>query len=210
MMGVLQSQKEAIAMVQAKTRFNSIEEYAALDTSDLPEGRFELVDGVIVEMGAENHQNIIIGTALIIALAQFVPFYLICRGTEIEVESTLVTCREPDLIVLTEDTRSAMQRDKRSIITKAMPAPSLVVEVVSPGGDSTKNYQRDYIDKRREYAQRGIPEYWLIDPSRDVVMVMRLAGNGYQAKEFRGSDRIVSPTFPNLELTAEQILNAGL
>jgi Uma2 family endonuclease len=113
------------------------------------------------------------------------------------------------LMVLTEDTRSAMQRDKRSIITKAMPAPALVVEIVSPGGQGSDNYQRDYIDKRREYAARGIPEYWLVDPSRAVVIVMRLEDGGYVEKTFEGSDRVISPTFPTLELTAEQILNAG-
>ncbi|WP_367889252.1 Uma2 family endonuclease [Leptolyngbya iicbica] len=45
-----------------------------------------------------------------------------------------------------------------------MPAPLLVVEVVSPG---KVNEDRDYRYKRSEYATRGIGEYWIIDPSRD-------------------------------------------
>jgi Uma2 family endonuclease len=210
MMGVLQSKQEAIAMVQAKPRFNSIEEYAALDTSELPECPYELVDGVIVEMGAETDLNVKIAFFLGFKLAQIVSYSLIRIGSEIAVDSQSVTSRFPDLMVLTPEGDAALQVDKRSIITKAMPAPSLVVEVVSPGGEGSDNYQRDYIDKRREYAQRGIPEYWLIDPSRDVVMVMRLDGNSYQSREFRKGDRVISPTFPNLELTAERILNAGL
>jgi Uma2 family endonuclease len=46
-------------------------------------------------------------------------------------------------------------------ITREMPPPRLVVEVVSPG---KKDRDRDYIAKRQQYAERGIPEYWLIDP----------------------------------------------
>jgi Uma2 family endonuclease len=46
-------------------------------------------------------------------------------------------------------------------------------------------------------------------PSRAVVIVMRLEDGGYVEKTFEGSDRVISPTFPTLELTAEQILNAG-
>ena len=42
-----------------------------------------------------------------------------------------------------------------------------------------------------------------------MVLVLTLKNGAYQAREFRGSDRIVSPTFPNLQLTAEQILRAG-
>jgi Uma2 family endonuclease len=210
MMGVLQSKQEAIAMVQTKNRFNSIEEYAALDTSELPECPYELVDGVIVEMGAENTQNINIAIALIVVLAQFISTNLIYRGTEIQVDGSSVKSRFPDLMVLTEEGSHALPRNKRSLIVRDMPAPLLVVEIVSPGSEGSDNYQRDYIDKRREYAERGIPEYWLIDPSRALVIMMRLDGTGYQAKEFRGSDRIISPTFPNLELTAEQILNTGL
>jgi Uma2 family endonuclease len=150
------------AMPQAKVRFTNIEAYAALDTSDLPECRFELVDGVIVEMGAENTLNIKIATFLMVALARIVPYSLIYRGTEIEVTSPYVTCREPDLMVLTEAADQALQDDKRSIVKLTMPNPALVIEVVSPGEPGSENYKRDYEQKPKEYAARGIPEYWLI------------------------------------------------
>jgi Uma2 family endonuclease len=196
-------------MVQAKTRFTTIEEYAALTTSDLPEGRFELVYGEIIEMGAETDQNIKIAIFLITVLVQYIPFYLLRRGTEIQVKSPFVTCREPDLIVLTPEANDAMQADKRSIIRLSMPNPLLVVEVVSPGDENDPNYQRDYLEKPHEYAQRGIPEYWRIDPSQKVVAVLRLEGTAYQVTEFQGSDRVLSPAFPELTLTAEAILNPG-
>jgi len=90
-----------------------------------------------------------------------------------------------------------------------MPAPALVVEVVSPGEPGTDNYDRDYVEKPKEYAARGIPEFWQIDPSRSVVIVLTLKDGAYQSREFREGDRVVSLAFPDLQLTAEQILGAG-
>ncbi len=86
-----------------------------------------------------------------------------------------------------------------------MPPPQLVVEVVSPG---KANQQRDYVEKREQYATRGIPEYWIVDPHAAVVIVLKLESNNYiEVGQFRGCDRILSPTFPALDLTAEQVLN---
>jgi Uma2 family endonuclease len=195
-------------MVQAKPRFKTIEEYAALTTSDLPECRFELVDGEIIEMGAESDLNTRIAMFLISALLPFVPYYLLRRGTEVEVVSTSVTCREPDLMVVTDACHGAISASRRSIITLTIPNPALVIEVVSPGAQSSDNYQRDYIDKPKEYAARGIPEYWRIDPSRDVVSVLVLAGTTYQVTDYKGQAAISSPTFPALCLTAAEILSA--
>jgi Uma2 family endonuclease len=196
-------------MIQAKLRFRTFEEYAALDPSELPEGHYELVNGVIVEMGAENDQNLEIVSFLFSVFLQFVPCNLLRRGTEIAVSSRLVTSRFPDLTVLSEETRAAMKRDRRSLITLEMPPPRLVIEVVSPGEPGEPNYDRDYIDKRKEYAMRGIPEYWLIDPLRSVVLILSLVNGTYTAAEFRGSDRLHSPTFPALNLSAQQVLTAG-
>ena len=136
-----------------------------------------------------------------------IPFERVGDKQQVAVDSLTVKAREPDLTIITEETRAAM--GKESLITREMPAPSLVIEVVSPGKPSEDNYIRDYIDKPREYAARGIPEFWQIDPSRSVVIVLTLKDGAYQVREFRGSDRVVSPTFPNLQLSAEQILRAG-
>ena len=44
-------------MTQAKQRFRTIEQYAALDPSELPEGNYELVNGEIIELPAESDPN---------------------------------------------------------------------------------------------------------------------------------------------------------
>jgi len=54
--------------------------------------------------------------------------------------------------------------------------PDLVVEVVSE--DST-SHTRDYEDKRRDYADAGIPEYWIVDPIEKRVTVLVLSGGEF-------------------------------
>ena len=193
-------------MTQAKQRFRTIEEY--LDYDDGTDTRYELVDGELVELPNEKQINLLIARFLFLCFVQMgIPFERVGDKQQVAVDSLTVKAREPDLTIITEETRAAM--GKESLITREMPAPSLVIEVVSPGKPSEDNYIRDYIDKPREYAERGIPEFWQVDPSRAVVIVLTLKDGAYQAHEFRGSDRVVSSTFPNLQLTAEQILRAG-
>jgi Uma2 family endonuclease len=67
----------------------------------------------------------------------------------------------------------------------------------------------------------GIPEYWIADylglggkryigsPKQPVVTVYQLVEGVYQRQQFRGSDRLISPTFPDLNLLAEQVFAAG-
>jgi Uma2 family endonuclease len=185
----------------------TLEEY--LQSDDGKDGRYELVDGVRVEMGAESPLNIDIGSFLFAMFLQFVPSYLIHKGTEIETPRGHATSRYPDLIVLTEECAAALAGKTRSIITSEMPPPAIVIEVVSPGDEDSKNYERDYQNKPREYADRGIPEYWIIDPSRERIRVLRLQTGTYQDTEFRGRQAILSPTFPALRLTAIEVLKGG-
>ena len=91
--------------------------------------------------------------------------------------------------------------------------PQLVVEVVST------NWEDDYVDKLEEYQHLGIPEYWIVDylavasrsylgnPKEPTIFICILTENGtYQINKYKGSDRLISPTFPELVITVEQIL----
>lgn len=195
-------------MIQAKPQFKTIDEY--LNYDDGADTRYELVDGELVEMGAESPVNVATAIFLIsIFLQMSIPYYLIHRGTEIAVSSRSVTTRYPDLLILSEAGWQALAGETRSFIRAEMPAPVLVIEVVSPGDENSDNYQRDYVEKPREYAARGILELWQIDPGRSVVNVLELVNGAYQSCPFSGDDLIVSPQFPNLQLTAAEILRAG-
>ena len=88
-----------------------------------------------------------------------------------------------------------------------MAPPVLVIEIVSPG---ELQRDRDYIAKRFQYQDRGIPEYWLIDPAVQIMTVLELHRSRYEeVGVFRDCDRVLSPTFPDLALTAQQIFAAG-
>lgn len=186
----------------------TFEEY--LNYDDGTNTRYELVDGRLVEMGAETALNISIVFFLAIAFAQQgIPPYRIGNKHLIAVSSAKVTARDPDLTVHSEASYNAVITAKQSLLAFDRPAPLLVVEVVSPGKPGESNYDRDSIEKRREYAERGIPEYWLINPERQVVLVLTLQGQTYQEQRFTGQTAIISPTFPNLNLTADRLLQAG-
>jgi Uma2 family endonuclease len=90
-----------------------------------------------------------------------------------------------------------------------MPAPALVIEIVSNSERNKISRDRDYIDKRTEYADRGIPEYWIIDPIAGLVFVLNLVDDIYQVNLFAGIQPIVSNAFTELGLTANQVLAAG-
>ncbi len=116
--------------------------------------------------------------------------------------------RLPDVSVVPTD--AIAQYLKQTAILE-VPA-ILVVEIVSPSsiGD-------DYDDNRREYEALGVPEYWIVDhdalgaathlgfPKEPTVTVNQLDGKVYQSSRFKGRDRIISATFPALQLTTEQI-----
>jgi Uma2 family endonuclease len=186
----------------------TIEEY--LNYDDGTETRYELVDGVLVEMGAETPINSTIAVFLLTTfLALGIPHYRLAIGHQIEVSSTKATARQPDLMVHTEESiRALLSGDK--ILRFYAPAPILVVEVVSNSDSDQKSRDRDYIEKRSEYAARGISEYWMIDPIAGLVIVCTLSGSAYHASEFRGGDAIDSLAFPTVQLTAEQVLKAGM
>lgn len=92
----------------------------------------------------------------------------------------------------------------------------LAVEVTST------NWDDDYVDKLDEYQRLGIPEYWIVDylaiasraylgnPKIPAIFVYQLVDGQYQSQRFSGTDRVRSRTFPELQLTVEQIVAASL
>jgi len=192
-------------MTFTKARFASFEEYLTAEPSDLPEGRCEYWDGALVPVMSESLGNWSIATFIQLALIAIgVQYKLISPGQfEIEVPGTPQS-RIPDLTVIDEIHLTLLK--KRATITRKMPPPRLIVEVVSPGSENSENYKRDYQDKRDQYAAIDVPEYWLIDPDRQWVKVGTLIAGAYQFATFQDEQAIVSPTFPKLKLTAAQVL----
>ncbi len=123
---------------------------------------------------------------------------------EIAVSGTRATARQPDLMVLSEESATALNGANQRLITHDMPPPLLVVEVVSPGQESW-----DYRYKRTEYARRHIPEYWIVDPIAQKVTVLEWVDGLYEEQVYQGDTPITSPQLPMVQLTAAQVLSAG-
>jgi Uma2 family endonuclease len=193
-------------MTVAAQKRMTLEEYLTYD--DGTDTRYELVDGVLVEMGAENPLNPLIASFLMFLFARLgISERNLVIGHQVNVSDTLATARQPDLIVHTDESLAATMDEK--ILFFDRPNPLLVVEVVSNSDSDKKSRDRDYIEKREEYQARGIPEYWIIDPIKAVVLVLHLQKGRYVGNTFTGAAAIVSPTFPSLTLTAVQVLTAG-
>ncbi|MFN6539347.1 MAG: Uma2 family endonuclease [Nostoc sp. EkiNYC01] len=185
-------------------KYLTLEEY--LNYDDGTDNQYELVAGKLVAMSPESPKNVQISLFLLVNFLKFVPINWLSNKVEIVVAGSRATTRIPDLVVLTDELARVLEGATRSTITLDMPPPALVVEVVSPGKASE---DRDYRYKRSEYAARGIAEYWIVDPQRNIITVLILVDGLYEETRFAGNTAIVSTIFPELQLTAEQVLKAG-
>lgn len=187
----------------------TFEEY--LTYEDGTDTRYELVDGELIPMG--------LGTGRHSRIIQFLTGQLnnvINLGNQpwtampslIGVRSPRGrrwdTSRIPDITVLPLAQLDAME-NREAVINLDEPPPLLVVEVASP---STKN--EDYRAKRVEYNYLGIPEYWIADPLRQQMTICLLNEGMYDAFEYHGEDKIQSRLFPEINITATQVLSGGL
>lgn len=188
----------AIALDRSTFKTMTLEEFFSYD--DGTDAMYELEDGNLILMTAESEINRRIAMFLLVCFVQQdVPAYRLSMKTEIVTTGSRV--RVPDLIVFSEELAAVMAGAKRSTVMPEMPAPLLVVEVVSPHQSS-----RDYRYKRSEYGARGIAEYWIVDAIAQKVTVLEWVEGFYEEKVFVQESKIASVVFPNLELTAIQIL----
>jgi Uma2 family endonuclease len=189
--------------MQSSTSKLTFEAYLA-HTDDV-DRQYELVDGELVEMPPEDRINSKIALALLSRLLEVFPEEQLCyKDTEIEVSGTLAKVRLPDLMLLSAELASILG-DGRGTITRDMPPPDLIIEVVSPG---KTNAERDYRYKRSEYGARGVSEYWVINPSDRHITGFSLEAGFYESATYTGQ-MVIRSRFDLLQLTAEQVLNRG-
>ena len=177
-----------------------------LDYDDGTDRRYELEDGLLIDMSGENPLNPCIAVMLLFIFHRLgIAEQFLAIGHQIEVRSSYATCRQPDLMVHTIESRTAILSGDKVLRLGSIP-PLLVVEVASSTLTDSKSRKRDYEHKPREYADRGISEMWIVDPDRAWVQVGTLTDGAYQFQTFTGEETIVSPTFPELKLTAAIVL----
>ena len=183
----------------------TLEEY--LDYDDGTDRWYELEDGLLIDMSGENPLNCRIAMMLSFLLYRLgIAERFLVIGHQVEVRSSYATCRQPDLMIHTVESDAAL-RSGDKVLYLGLPSPLLVVEVASNTLTDGRSRKRDYEHKPREYADRGIPEMWIVDPDRAWIQVGTLTDSAYQFQIFEGDEPIVSPTFPELKLTAAIVLS---
>jgi Uma2 family endonuclease len=201
-------------MVQAPPKLLSFEEF--LDW--YPEnGIYELHEGVVVELQPTGTHEKIAGFITAQCTLEIyrlkLPFFT-PSGCLVKTPSAESSYR-PDAIVL-DDTVLCEEVlwEKRSTVANGKTV-KLLVEVAST------NWRDDYLKKLQDYEEMGIQEYWIVDylglaatryigsPKTPTISIYLLVDGEYQVSQFRGDEKIISPTFPELKLTANQIFNAA-
>src|SRR5262245_8032154 len=76
--------------------------------------------------------------------------------------------REPDLLLLLSAADSRPQ-------TRFWLGADLALEVVSE-----EKPDRDLVDKRDDYAEGRVPEYWIVNPQTETITVLRLRAEAYE------------------------------
>lgn len=181
----------------------TFEEYLKYD--DGTDNRYELVDGELVLMPTASGMHALIMVFLFKLLDREIT-RLSLKWTvipsNISVRTAESRSRIPDLVVLSAEQTEAIKTMSSAVLQSP---PLLVVEIVSPDDPA-----RDYRYKRSEYATRGIPEYWIIDPIQSKVTVLILEEGLYEEATFVGSQKIRSNIFPDLKFSIDEILSGSL
>jgi Uma2 family endonuclease len=202
-------------MIQSVPKLLTFEEF--LEWYPDGRGRYELHEGVIVEMNPTgDHEEVaaFLNRKLNVELDRKSLRYFIPR-TYLVKPPSIPSGYQPDVIVLDKDAVQDEPLWKKSSTISQGKSVKLAVEVVST------NWRDDYLTKARDYEEMGIPEYWIVDylglggrrfignPKQPTFSVYQLVEGEYQVSQFRGDNRIESPTFPELNLTAQQVFSAG-
>jgi Uma2 family endonuclease len=174
----------------------SEEEYLVL--TDHRNRLIEYTDGFLEElpMPTDRHQ----ATLLFLVLAFF--HFLKPRGGTVRFSPLRLRIRpgkfrEPDLLLflLATDPR----RQDRFWL-----GADLALEVVSPDKP-----ERDLVDKRADYAEAQVPEYWIVNPQTETITVLRLRGGAYEeVGSFRRGESAASVLLPEFSVAVAEVFDA--
>ncbi len=173
----------------------TLQEYRDLGPVD--EGVWELAEGVLFEMAPPNWEH----QSLVDFLVMMINTFLVASDplpgwaySGIGVVLSETTAPTPDMVYVRAERGHLIQG---SFVEGV---PDVVVEVMS------QDRRRDLVMKRGWYAAAGAPEYWIIDPVSDTILVLELAGSEYvERAELSRSDTLSTPTIPGFELELERL-----
>ena len=201
-----------IAIVKTSLTF---EEF--LTWNDGSSRSFELVNGIAMPLSepTAKHEDVVEGLCRLLSdhcQSLNLP-YVPRQGKQVRLNSAPgenESSRKADIVVFAKDEWERMRQSSAS--AAAYIPPPLIIEVVST------NWRDDYRIKLNEYEALGVFEYWIVDyaglggvqyigsPKQPTFTINQLIQGEYQAHRYQGEKNIISPTFPQLELTIAQIV----
>jgi Uma2 family endonuclease len=185
---------ESAGMLMTPEEFDAVEEYD-------PEYCYELIHGVLVvspiPLAQETDPNEELG-------------HMLRRYRDEHPEGHIIDSTLPQQYVYTETGRRLADRliwtglgrmpDRRRDV------PTVAVEFVSAGKRSRR---RDYEEKRREYMQIPIPEYWIIDRFERTLTVVTYDPAGPRERIVREHETYSTPLLPGFELALAVLFGLG-
>ena len=173
----------------------SVEQYLKL--TNQTNRLIEFSDGVIevLPMPTKYHQAVsrVLFLALL-AVMQRIGGDLFYAPLRLEIRAGKF--REPDLLLV-------LNRDDPRAQNEYWTGADLVIEIVSPDKP-----QRDTEEKPIEYAEAGIPEYWIVNPLTNTITVLVLDGAEYvEHGVFQRGERARSKLLSGFSISVDAVLD---
>ena len=166
---------------------------------------YELSRGIITVSDVPNRLHLLIVAAIRNLLQTYIALgsgriQIIAAGNECKLlVRDLESERHPDLsLYLTP----APEIDDETLWTVWI--PEIVIEVVS-----ASSRQRDYHEKPEEYLRIGVKEYWIVDPERQVLVVMRRSRGRWVETTVKSPDVYWSRLLPGFEFSTGAVFHAA-
>lgn len=174
------------------------------DSADAAEGyRYELGQGVVIVVDVPNPRHLRQFAAIRRQFGKYEAehpdrIYVVAGGGEAKILlAGAASERHPDLAIYSQPPPEGPDIWSTYI-------PDLVVEIVSPGSE-----QRDYVEKREEYFDFGVKEYWIVDEAKDQMLVLRRSRGQWVEKVVRPGEAYESPLYPGLKIDLDVIFRAA-
>ena len=164
--------------------------------------RIEFTDGRIEVLPVPTVEHQLLVKWILFALDAFVSSRqlgtVLFSGLRVQLRPGKI--REPDVVFLKKD---RVRRQGKQFWDGA----DLAIEVVSED-----DRDRDYVQKREEYAAAGIPEYWIVDPAEKRITLLTLTGRAkkYTVKgEYHVKDSVASVVLPGFKVSVKDVFAAA-
>ena len=174
------------------------EEFAKMDFPDDDPFLYELINGELVRKNAPSGEHQFVQSELFYRLMHFITEKKLGRifSSPTAVILSEENAPQPNLIFLSKEKIKLLDPE-----WGIRGAPDMVVEIVSPS-----SYKRDHLEKKRLYAQHGVVEYWIVDPSYHSIEIYVLQEEAYQLHAFGISgEQITSHIIKDFSIEVDSI-----